>query len=33
MTIVPLKEWKWVGLVLGAWNVKEISQDFSGFII
>jgi len=32
MIMVLLKEWKWVGIVLGAWNFKEISQDLSGFV-
>jgi len=32
MIIIPLKEWKWVGVVLGAWNLKEISQDLSSFV-
>jgi hypothetical protein len=30
--MVFFKEWKWVGIVLGAWNFREISQDFSGFV-
>jgi len=32
MLMVLLKEWKWVGIILGAWNLKEISQDLSGFV-
>ncbi len=32
MIITPLKEWKWVGVVLGTWNLREISQDFSDFM-
>jgi hypothetical protein len=30
--VVLSKEWKWVGIVLGAWNHKEIAQDLSNFI-
>jgi hypothetical protein len=25
MIVIPLKEWKWVGVVLGTWNLKENS--------
>jgi len=32
MIVVPLKEWKWVEVVLGAWNLREISQDLLGFV-
>jgi hypothetical protein len=32
MIVVLLKEWKWIGIVLGAWNLKEISQDLLGFV-
>jgi hypothetical protein len=33
MIIVPLKEWKWVGVDLEAWDLKKISQDLSGFVV
>jgi hypothetical protein len=32
MLVVLLKEWKWVRMVLGAWNLREISQDLLGFV-
>jgi len=32
MIVALLKEWKGVGMVLGAWNLREISQTFSGFV-
>jgi hypothetical protein len=32
MIVVLLKEWKWVGIVLGAWNLREITQDLLGFV-
>jgi hypothetical protein len=32
MIRVLLKQWKWVGIILGAWNLKEMSQTFSGFV-
>ncbi len=30
--MILLKEWKWVGRVLGAWNLNEILQTLSGFV-
>jgi hypothetical protein len=32
MIVVPFKEWKRIGVVLGARNLKEISQDILGFV-
>jgi hypothetical protein len=32
MFIVLLKEWKWIGIMLGAWNLREISQTLSGLV-
>jgi hypothetical protein len=32
MFVVLLKEWKWVGIVLGAWNLREISQTLFGLV-
>jgi hypothetical protein len=32
MMVVSLKEWKGVGVVLGAWNLREISQDLPNFV-
>jgi len=32
MFVVVLNEWKWVGIVLGAWNLKEISQILSSLV-
>jgi hypothetical protein len=32
MMVVPLKEWKWVGVVLEAWNLREILEDLLGFM-
>jgi len=32
MIVVPSKEWKWIKVVLGTWNLKEISQDLLGFV-
>jgi len=33
MIVVPSKEWKRIEVVLGVRNLKEISQDISGFIV
>ncbi len=33
MIMVLLKEWKWVGIVLGAQNLREITQDLLGFVV
>jgi hypothetical protein len=30
--MVLLKEWKWVRIVLGVWNIKEIAQDLLSFV-
>jgi hypothetical protein len=32
MIVVLLKQWKWIGIVLGAWSLREISQTFLGFV-
>jgi len=32
MFVVVLKERKWVGIRLGAWNLKEILQTLSGLV-
>jgi hypothetical protein len=32
MVVVPSKEWKGVGVVLGARNLRKISQDLSNFV-
>jgi hypothetical protein len=32
MIVLLLKKWKRVRIVLGAWNLREISQDLLGFI-
>jgi hypothetical protein len=30
--VIVLKEWRWVVIVLGGWDLKEISQTFLGFV-
>jgi hypothetical protein len=32
MIVILLKEWKGVEIVLGTWNLKKISQTFSGLV-
>ncbi len=32
MFVELLKEWKWVGIVLGAWNLREVSQTLVGLV-
>jgi hypothetical protein len=32
MIVVLLGKWNWVGVVLGVWNLKEISQTLSGLV-
>jgi hypothetical protein len=32
MFVVVLKEYKWIGIVLRAWNLREISQTLLGLV-
>jgi hypothetical protein len=32
MFVVLLKEWKWIGIVLGAWNFRETPQTLLGLV-
>jgi hypothetical protein len=32
MVIIILKEWKWVGIVVGAWNLRKNPQTLLGLV-
>jgi len=32
MFVIFLKEWKWIGIVWGVWNLRETSQTLLGLV-